>query len=150
MNENILFILANRIYSPSYISFEMALSIYGIIPESVYALTSATSLASKSIKNSLGDFIYRHIQPELLFGYELREYDGHYYEIAELEKAVLDYLHFNSNICDDESFAGMRFNAFELKEKLDRKKFDRYLEAFNNKSLARRAKKFLVYIDKYA
>ena len=83
-----------------------------------------------------------------MFGYELREYDGHHYQIAELEKAILDYLYLNAKINDNESFEGMRFNTSELKEKLNIEKFNRYLEAFHNKSLARRAKKFLRFIDK--
>jgi len=150
INEKILFIIANRIYEPSYISLEMALSIYGIIPEAVYGITSVTSQNTKNIKTPVGDFIYRHIQPDLMFGYELREHDGHRYQIAEMEKAILDYLYFNPKISDSESFEGMRFNVSEIKEKLNIEKFNKYLEAFNNKSLARRAKKFLTYINNYA
>lgn len=33
LSENVLFDIANRIYSPSYVSFEMALSYYHLIPE---------------------------------------------------------------------------------------------------------------------
>ena len=36
------YLLAGRIYGPSYISFEYALSRYGLIPEAVYAVTCAT------------------------------------------------------------------------------------------------------------
>ena len=36
------YLLAGVIYGPSYISFETALSRYGLIPERVYACTSAT------------------------------------------------------------------------------------------------------------
>lgn len=148
INEKILFIIANRIYEPSYISLEMALSIYGIIPEAVYGITSVTSQKTKNFKSPVGDFIYRHIQSDLMFGYELREHDGHHYQIAEMEKVILDYLYFNSKISDNESFEGMRFNTSELKEKLNIEKFNKYLEAFHNKSLARRAKKFLAYVNK--
>src|SRR3989338_3314013 len=35
--------LANRLYFPSYISFEYALAYYRIIPEVVYSITSATT-----------------------------------------------------------------------------------------------------------
>jgi predicted transcriptional regulator of viral defense system len=150
INEPTLFTIANRVYEPSYISLEMALSIYGIIPEAVYSITSATSQKTKNLKSPVGDFIYRHIQPDFMFGYELREHDGHHYQIAELEKALLDYLYLNSKINDDESFEGMRFNVSELKEKLNIEKFNKYLEAFHNKSLARRAKKFLTYINNHA
>lgn len=150
INEPTLFTIANRVYEPSYISLEMALSIYGIIPEAVYGITSATSQKTKNLKSPVGDFIYRHIQPDFMFGYELREHDGHHHQIAELEKAILDYLYLNSKINDNESFEGMRFNVSELKERLSIEKFNKYLEAFHNKSLARRAKKFLTYINNHA
>ncbi len=150
INEKILFTIANRIYEPSYISLEMALSIYGIIPEAVYGITSVTSQKTKNLKSPVGEFIFRHIQPDFMFGYELREHAGHYYQIAEIEKAVLDYLYFNSKINDNESFEGMRFNTYLLKEKLNIEKFNKYLEAFRNKSLVRRAKKFLTYINNHA
>jgi predicted transcriptional regulator of viral defense system len=43
LDERGLFEIANRIYAPSYVSFEMALSYYGLIPESVFAITSAST-----------------------------------------------------------------------------------------------------------
>jgi predicted transcriptional regulator of viral defense system len=147
INEKILFTIANRIYEPSYVSLEMALSIYGLIPEAVYGVTSVTSQNTKNIKTPVGDLIYKHVQPDLMFGYELREHDGHHYQIAEVEKAVLDYLYFNSKINDNESFEGMRFNTSELKEKLNMEKFNKYLEAFHSKALEKRAKKFLQFIN---
>lgn len=150
ITDQTLYIIANRIYEPSYISLQMGLSVYGIIPEAVYGITSVTSLNTKSQKTPIGNFIYRHIRPELMFGYELREYNGHRYQIAELEKAILDYLYLNAKINDTESFNGARFNVSELKEKLNGEKFNKYLNAFNNKSLSRRAKKFLTYINNHA
>ena len=36
------YLLAGSIYGPSYLSFEFALAYYGLIPEAVYAFTSAT------------------------------------------------------------------------------------------------------------
>jgi len=82
-----------------------------------------------------------------LFGSELREYNGQHYQIAEIEKAVLDYLYFNSKISDEESFEGMRFNAAQFREKANIDKFNLYLNAFDNKALVKRAKKFLTYIQ---
>ncbi len=147
INEQTLFIIANRIHGPSYISLEMALSLYGLIPESVYGITSVTTQKTKTLKTPIGDFIYRHIRPKLMFGYELREYDENHYKIADIEKAVLDYLYFNSKINNKESFTGLRFNAAEFKEKVDMEKFNKYLLVFGNKALARRTKKFLTYIQ---
>ncbi len=146
MNEQTLFIIANRIYEPSYVSLEMALSIYGLIPEAVYVITSVTSQRTKNLKTPIGDFMYRHTDPALLFGYQLREYDGHYYQIAEIEKAVLDYFYFNAKINDEESFKGMRFNVSEFKEKVNMEKFNTYLKAFDNQALTKRINKFLRFI----
>ena len=147
INEQTLFVIANRIHEPSYISLEMALSFYGLIPEAVYGITSVTSQKTRTIKTPIGGFTYRHLKPELLFGYELRECDGHHYRMAETEKAVLDYLYFNSKIKDEESFMGARFNTDEFKKRVNMEKFNKYLAAFNNKALAKRVKKFLTYIE---
>ena len=147
INEQTLFVIANRIHEPSYISLEMALSFYGLIPEAVYGITSVTSQKTRTIKTPVGGFTYRHLKPEFLFGYELRECDGHNYRMAETEKAVLDYLYFNSKIKDEESFIGARFNTDEFKKRVNMEKFNKYLAAFNNKALAKRVKKFLTYIE---
>src|SRR3989338_6477780 len=37
------YFIANKLYQPSYISLESALSYYGIIPETVYCITSVTA-----------------------------------------------------------------------------------------------------------
>jgi predicted transcriptional regulator of viral defense system len=147
INEQALFTIANRVYEPSYISLEMALSIYGLIPEAVYSITSVTSQKTRTLKTPVGNFIYRHTMPELLFGYQLREHNGHHYQIAEIEKAILDYLYFNVKMNDEESFKGMRFNVGEIKERVDMEKFNKYLDAYHNKALVKRAKKFLTYIN---
>jgi len=146
MSERTLFIIANRIYGPSYISLEMALSIYGLIPEAVYGITSITSQRTKRLQTSVGNFIYQHMRPSLFFGYQLGEDNGHYYRIAEIEKAVLDYFYFHAKMNDKESFKSLRFNTSEFKEKADLKKFNAYLAAFENKELTKRVTNFLKYI----
>lgn len=150
LNEKILAIVANRIYEPSYISLEIALSLYGIIPEAVYGVTSITTQNTKRLHSLVGDFVYRHVKPELFFGYELREYKGQKYQIAEIEKAILDYLYLNPKISDNDSFEGMRFNILEIKEKIDEEKFRRYADAFASRALGRRAELFLHYIHTHA
>ena len=81
--------LATQLYYPSYISFESALSKYGIIDQGLYNLTLATSRHSKRIilKNVVCE--YSKIKSELFFGFNL--VGGTY--IAEPEKAVLDMLY---------------------------------------------------------
>ena len=59
--------LANAIYGPSYISFNYALSYYGLIPGAVYDFTSATTekKKKKSFTNRFGTFTYRDVPVEI-------------------------------------------------------------------------------------
>jgi len=145
LNEPVLFLIANKIYSPSYISFEMALSNYGLIPESVYGITSATTNKTSRFKTEIGEFIYSHLKPELMFGYGLVALGGVSYKMAEIEKAVLDYFYINSRLKTDADFSELRINEEEFKARVNSEKLMKYLSLFNNKSLEKRIKKFLKY-----
>jgi predicted transcriptional regulator of viral defense system len=47
MDEMLLFMVANKIYEPSYVSLESALAYYEIIPETVFGVTSISSRKTK-------------------------------------------------------------------------------------------------------
>lgn len=89
--------LAGRIFGPSYLSFDYALSVYSLIPETVYrTYTSATfqKKKSKSYQNRFGVFTYRDIPSEAYPpGILLHEENGYSYQIAAPEKAVCDKLY---------------------------------------------------------
>ena len=53
--------LANILYAPSYVSFDYALSHYGLIPERVYEITSATMRMKKKFNTPLGRFTYKPV-----------------------------------------------------------------------------------------
>jgi len=147
LNESVLFLMANKIYLPSYISMAMALSYYNFIPEAVYGITSVSSRKTNHFKTDFGEFIYRHIKPQLMFGYNLINYNGQNFKIAQPEKAILDYFYLNSQLHTDEDFAGLRFNSEEFKEQTDKDKLQRYLVTFGNRRLEKRFNKFLKYIN---
>lgn len=147
LDENALFEIANRIYSPSYISFQMALSYYHMIPESVYGLTSATSRKTMIFETNVGDFIYRTIQPRLLFGYKLVNYSGKRFKIAAPEKALLDYFYLNTSIRSEDDFAGMRIGKDQYFAQVDETNLMAYLNEFQQKSLTKRVKNFIKYIQ---
>ena len=147
INEAVLFLIANKIYSPSYISLEMAFSYYNLIPEAVYGVTSVTSNKTNNFKTDLGVFGYRRLKPELMFGYKLVEYKNQSFRIAEIEKAVLDYFYLNTHLKTENDFIEMRFNSEEFKVLANIDKLNKYLKAFNNKALEKRIKRFLNYID---
>ena len=50
--------VANILYTPSYVSYEYALSYYGLIPERVYGVTSATLRLKKIYDTPIGRFDY--------------------------------------------------------------------------------------------
>jgi len=52
-------LVVNLLYTPSYVSFDYALSYYGLIPERVYEVTSATLHAKKIFETPLERFSYQ-------------------------------------------------------------------------------------------
>jgi hypothetical protein len=128
--------VASFLYGPSYLSLETALAWYGFIPEMVYAYVSVTSRINRRFTNELGTFIYRHIKPQLFWGYaEIKTEYGHIL-IAEPEKALLDYLYLNlRRIRTDSDFESIRLNINVVKEKIDVQKYLKYLSAFDIKKM---------------
>lgn len=87
--------LANKIYGPSYISFEYALSYYNMIPERVDNVTSASFNKNKNRRfdTPVGSFLYRSIpQPAYPYGIIRQEEDNNPFLIATKEKALCDTL----------------------------------------------------------
>ncbi len=133
-NESVAF----TIYQPSYISLEWALSHYGIIPEMVYNVTSVTSKTTRTFKNDIGLFAYRHLKKDLFFGYKKVDDGKGMYLLAEPEKALLDYLYLNlAKLHDEADIEELRLNRFSMGEAVDKEKLMQYAEVFNSKKLDR-------------
>lgn len=87
-------LIANHLYGPSYVSFESALSYYGLIPERVYVTKSATLKRKKAYDTPVGHYQYIHV-PEAYYPTGLRLEiieDAYAYMIASPEKAVCDLI----------------------------------------------------------
>jgi len=87
------FIIANKLYQPSYISFESALSFHHLIPETVYSITSATTKPSREFSALGQHFIYTSIKKTVYQGYAPNQQNGAVVLIAEPEKALADILY---------------------------------------------------------
>ena len=114
------FTLARLICNPSYISFETALSFHGLIPERVYAITSATlnKKRDKEYINHFGRFTYQDI-PERVYPYGIilvRLKDGGSFQIATKEKALCDKLYKMSPIKNYEELISLLFNNLRIDE----------------------------------
>ena len=82
--------IANKLYSPSYVSLEFALSYYGVIPETVYGITSVTAKATNSFETLGKVFSYRKIKKAAYTGYEIQKQQDLSFYIADAEKAFVD------------------------------------------------------------
>jgi predicted transcriptional regulator of viral defense system len=88
------FVVANRLVPGSVVSLQTALAYYDLIPEYVPAITSVTARRAAEWQNPLGDYLFRRIQPDLLFGYESIPVDGDQSAyVAYPEKALLDLVY---------------------------------------------------------
>lgn len=123
------FFIANKIYAPSYISLETALSYYSIIPEVSMAVVSVTSKITRRFKNSHGLFIYRSVRPEAFRGYAIENHHGFNVLIAEPEKALVDYLYFKTLHGRPFDKQAERIDRKRM-QRLDRKKLESYAEIY--------------------
>jgi len=120
--------IANRLYCPSYISLEFALSYHGVIPETVYEITSVTTKSTSRFETLGKVFSYRKIKKAAYTGYEIQKQQGLSFNIANAEKAFVDtnYLRLINR-----QKPISRFN----KEKIDSKKAIKYALLFGKKKL---------------
>lgn len=129
--------LAGQIYSPSYVSLEYALGLYGLIPEMVVEVTSVTTKNPARFQNDFGKFAYQHIKSTAFRGFRTeKDRAGLVYLIAEQEKAVVDFIYLNL----PRFKAGGReiFSAsyrFQNLESLDLKKLVSFAAQFGNTKL---------------
>lgn len=128
--------IANRLYAPSYISFEYALARYSIIPESVYTITSATTRITREFVVNNKSFMYSHIKKQVYRGYRAEKMGGMTVLIAGPEKSLVDYLYF------------VDLKRKTLNERLDvrrvkKKAVMEYARLFGRKSLIKLVKEIL-------
>ena len=84
--------IAGQSYFPCYLSFESALSRFGVLNLVPYSLSFATTRKTKSATLLDRQVDYRHLLAGLYFGFTSEE--G--FSVAEPEKALLDLIDFGS------------------------------------------------------
>ena len=89
------YLLAGSIYGPSYISFEYALSYYGLIPERVSTIIPDLAYPEEIILKTEGDYSY---------------------QIATPEKALCDKLYTLEPINNYDNLRNMLFNDLRIDE----------------------------------
>ncbi len=137
--EDELFEIANRIYSPSYVSLQTALAYHRLIPETVYAVTSVSTRRTRTFRSGLGAFDYRTVQPSFFFGYQLKRGRGGAFKIASPVKALLDHLYLNPGIRAADDFRSLRLDGGAFFELITEEGLAGALERLGKKGLAARA-----------
>jgi hypothetical protein len=88
-----LFTISQKIYGPSCVSLESALSYHGWIPEAVYTVTCVTSQRSKDFETPLGKFSYKRLPLAVLFSdVERVSSGGDSFLMARPWRALADYV----------------------------------------------------------
>lgn len=145
VDELFCFLVSNRIYSPSYISLERVLSMHSVIPEGVFSFTAVSPRKTNQFHTCLGHFSYRHLKPELMFGYGLQETSWGHYRRADIEKAILDFLYLHPNVQTKDDFDALRWNVDALRMMNQARLID-YVQAFKQVRLEKRVGTLLKFI----
>ncbi len=134
--------VANRLVYPSYVSFERALAWYGLIPETVALVTSATTTRPRVVENALGTFRYRHIHRRLFWGYEAVTHQGLEVMLAVPEKAILDLFYFQRG---GATLAGIREMRLQNVDTLDPDRLRAFAQRTDVAKLRESVTRFLNY-----
>lgn len=148
VEEDYLYMLANKVYEPSYVSLESALAFWGVIPETVFGVRSVSSRKTAKFETEWGDLSYRKIKRKCLTGFEVLQRDEKIkFKMASLGKAVLDYLYLNDKVDTIDDFEGLRWNKEALRRVKEKGGFMKYLPLFESKALEARVDKLWEYLD---
>lgn len=107
------FMIANRLQRASYVSLQSALAYYGLIPEMVTIITSVSTGRPERLSTPLGLFDFRHIKPDLLFGYQMLDMGGQNTLVAVPEKALLDLVYLQPGVNTGAYFHELRLQNID-------------------------------------
>ncbi|MFA6074139.1 MAG: hypothetical protein WC758_08530 [Candidatus Woesearchaeota archaeon] len=134
--------MANILRYPSYISLEYVLSLYGMIPEGVYVITSITTKSSRLFTNKLGNFRYQNIKKSLFLGYNEVDYKNNPVRLASRAKALFDTIYlrsFGNSSLEYELIEGLRLNLDDfIKDDID--EFKSYVDLSNSVKMRKTVK----------
>lgn len=138
--------LANVLRSPSYISLEYVLAQKGLIPESVFAITSITVKSPRVYSGDLGVFSYRNIKKSLFGGFEQQRWEDKVIYIATKAKALFDYFYLKKILDFKADIAQTRLNWNNF-NRTNLAEFKRYVDLSESVKMAKVYKYIKEYVD---
>jgi len=121
--------LANKLYTPSYLSTDWAMGYYGLIPEKVVTYTSVSTRVTRSFNNDFGIYKYQSIKKSVFWGYRAVKIGGVKVMLAEPEKALLDFWYLGKGLWCEDRLKEMRFQNTDL---IDVAKLHSYANRFQS------------------
>ncbi len=109
-----MFVVANRLVRPSYVSRESALAHHGLIPEHVQVVTSVTTKRPGLFDTPLGSHDYRHVKTDLFWGYRVADLGQRQKALVAVpEKALLDLVYLQTGADSPEFLGELRLQNLE-------------------------------------
>jgi predicted transcriptional regulator of viral defense system len=142
VDKNLLNYAGNKIVTPSYISCETALAYYRVasLEDSV---TSVCPVKSYLYTSDYGGFKYHKVNSDLMSNYRIVKHYNYFFQIATLEKAIVDFFFFNPKYSTRERIRTLDFNKVFLKEKINKELIHKIYVEYKNNSLSRRIRNFM-------
>ena len=110
-----------------------------MIPEAVVQITSVTSLKTTNFSNDFGEYEYKTLKEDLMFGYGLKPIaDGRTLQIAQPEKALLDLLYLFPFYNSEQELENLRLDQDFMEDQISTEILDGYTAKFKNKALEKR------------
>ena len=120
--------IANRLYSPSYLSLDYVLHEYNMLTEIPRNITSMGLRKTDNVSNDIGNFIYHKIKEELYLGYKVIKKGDFSILKATKAKALFDFLYLRKRLLVDKRAAEeLRLNLEEFTDD-DFKELQGYVE----------------------
>lgn len=125
---NVSPLVVSQIFVPnSYVSFEFALSHHGFFDQLPKRITTVTSLKSKTYQFQNLDYKFVKAKPEMMTGFIELSIEGQRARVAEIEKALLDFLHFRK---DTYTIDLVIEKLKEVKNEIDPRKLAKYARLY--------------------
>jgi len=137
--------ISNYLYGPSYVSLRTALSIYGMIPESVYIYEAVTTKKTASWNTSIGAFKYYSLKEKRFWGYtiypKIKDTNPQKnFMLAEPEKVFLDLFYLIKGEWAEKRIREMRFQNLS---NIKKEKLLEYSNMFNSPKAKRGVKRLI-------
>ena len=110
--------IANKLYSPSYLSLDYVLHEHNMLTELPRNITSVALRKTDRFTNDLGNFIYHKIKEELFLGFNVEKKGKFSILKATKAKALFDFLYFRKRLLlDKEAVEELRLNLNDFTKK---------------------------------